>query len=127
MRILLIEDDELLGDSVKMGLRHYGYSVDWIKDSDAAQSALRSKEFDVVALNLGSPELSSLSLLQEFRSAGNSTPIIILTAHESDEDIQKALESGADDYLTKPFGIDELTARMRALKRRRPKGGGDNR
>ena len=118
MRLLLVEDDELLGDAVKTGLTQFGYIVDWLKDGEAARAALKSESFELIILDLGLPKLSGLSLLQHARHEGNSTPIIILTARESVEDRVKGLDSGADDYLIKPFDLNELSARIRALVRR---------
>jgi len=118
MRLLLIEDDELLGDGVKTGLSQNGYAVDWFKDGLAASQALRSESFDLVVLDLGLPKLSGLALLQQMREQGVDTPVLILTARETVEDRVKGLDSGADDYLTKPFDLDELCARLRALQRR---------
>lgn len=118
MRILLVEDDELLGDGLRTGLIQYGYTVDWLKDGITADQALRTENFDVVVLDLGLPKLIGITVLQNLRSRGQTTPVIILTARESVEDRVKGLDSGADDYLTKPFDLDELCARMRALQRR---------
>ncbi|MFO2630913.1 response regulator [Legionella pneumophila serogroup 1] len=118
MRLLLVEDDELLGDAVKAGLTQFGYVVDWLKDGEAARAALKSESFELIILDLGLPKLSGLSLLQNIRHDGNSTPVIILTARESIEDRVKGLDSGADDYLIKPFDLNELSARIRALVRR---------
>lgn len=118
MRLLLVEDDELLGDAVKAGLTQFGYVVDWLKDGEAARAALRSESFELIILDLGLPKLSGLALLQHIRQDGNATPVIILTARESVEDRVKGLDSGADDYLVKPFDLNELSARIRALVRR---------
>lgn len=118
MRLLLVEDDELLGDAVKTGLTQFGYVVDWLKDGEAARAALRSESFELIILDLGLPKLSGLNLLQSTRQEGNTTPVIILTARESVEDRVKGLDSGADDYLIKPFDLNELSARIRALARR---------
>ncbi len=118
MRILLVEDDELLGDGLRTGLVQYGYTVDWLKDGLAADQALRTENFDVVVLDLGLPKLTGITVLQQLRSRGQITPVLILTARESIEDRVRGLDSGADDYLTKPFDLDELCARMRALQRR---------
>src|SRR4029078_7364384 len=118
MRILLVEDDELLGDGLRTGLVQYGYTVDWLKDGIAADQALRTENFDVVVLDLGIPKLPGINVLQNLRGRGQTTPVIILTARESIEDRVKGLDSGADDYLIKPFDLDELCARMRALQRR---------
>lgn len=118
MRLLLVEDDELLGDAVKSGLTHFGYIVDWLKDGDAARAALKTESFELIILDLGLPKLSGMSLLQSIRFDGNATPVIILTARESVEDRIKGLDNGADDYLIKPFDLNELCARIRALVRR---------
>lgn len=118
MRLLLVEDDELLGDAVKAGLTQFGYVVDWLKDGEAARSAIKSESFELVILDLGLPKLSGLGFLQSIRQDGNNTPVIILTARESIEDRIKGLDSGADDYMTKPFDLSELSARVRALVRR---------
>lgn len=118
MRILLVEDDELLGDGLRTGLIQYGYTVDWLKDGMAADQALRTENFDVVVLDLGLPKLTGITVLQNLRSRGQVTPVIVLTARDAIEDRVKGLDSGADDYLTKPFDLDELCARMRALQRR---------
>jgi two-component system response regulator QseB len=118
MRILLVEDDELLGDAAKAGLSQYGYTVDWLKDGESAKLALKNESFDLVVLDLGLPKLSGLGLLRDVRASGNATPVIILTARDTVEDRVKGLDCGADDYLTKPFDMDELTARVRALIRR---------
>lgn len=118
MRLLLIEDDELLGDAVKTGLTQFGYVVDWLKDGESARTALRSESFELVILDLGLPKLSGLSLLKSIRQTGNTTPVIILTARESIEDRIEGLDAGADDYMFKPFDLNELSARIRALVRR---------
>lgn len=118
MRILLIEDDELLGDGIFNGLKQYHNTIDWLKDGLSAVCALKTEQFDVVVLDLGLPELDGLDVLTHIRRAGNSTPVLILTARETIEDRIKGLDSGADDYLTKPFDLTELYARLRALHRR---------
>ena len=118
MRLLLIEDDELLGDAVKTGLMQYDYIVDWLKDGESAKLALQSEHFDLIVLDLGLPKLSGLGLLQHIRQEGDKTPVIILTARETIEDRIRGLDSGADDYLVKPFDMNELYARIRALVRR---------
>lgn len=118
MRLLLIEDDELLGDAVKTGLTQFGYIVDWLKDGEAARSVLRSESFELILLDLGLPKLSGIHLLQSIRQEGNTTPVIILTAREAVESRVKGLDSGADDYIIKPFDLNELSARVRALVRR---------
>src|SRR4029078_4461162 len=94
MRILLVEDDELLGDGLRTGLVQYGYTVDWLKDGLAADQALRTESFDVVVLDLGLPKLLGINVLQNLRARGQSTPVLILTARESIEDRVKGLDSG---------------------------------
>jgi two-component system response regulator QseB len=118
MRILLVEDDELLGDGLRVGLVQYGYTVDWLKDGLSADNALKTENFDAVVLDLGLPKMAGINVLQNLRARGTATPVIILTARESIDDRVKGLDSGADDYLTKPFDLDELCARLRALQRR---------
>jgi two-component system response regulator QseB len=118
LRILLVEDDELLGDGLRSGLVQYGYAVDWLKDGASADQALKTETFDLVVLDLGLPKTSGINVLQNLRSRGLTLPVLILTARESIEDRIKGLDSGADDYLTKPFDLDELCARLRALQRR---------
>ncbi len=118
MRLLLIEDDELLGDAVKTGLAQFGYAVDWLKDGESAKTALQIESFELVILDLSLPKLAGLALLKHIRHAGNTTPVIILTARESVENRIEGLDAGADDYMTKPFDLNELSARIRALIRR---------
>lgn len=118
MRLLLVEDDELLGDAVKTGLTQFGYVVDWLRDGDSARAAIKLESFELIILDLGLPRLSGLNFLQSIRHAGNTTPVIILTARDTVEDRIKGLDSGADDYMTKPFDLNELSARVRALVRR---------
>ncbi len=120
MRVLLVEDDELLGDGICSGLKHYGHTVDWVKDGKSAQDAITSTQenFDIVVLDLGLPKMSGLDVLKNMRERNIVTPVVILTARETIDDRVKGLDAGADDYLTKPFDLDELCARMRALQRR---------
>ena len=118
MRLLIIEDDQQLGDALKTGLTQFGYIIDWLKDGESAKSAIKSENFELIILDLGLPKLSGLLLLQQIRQEGNQIPVIILTARESIEDRVKGLDSGADDYIIKPFDLDELSARGRALVRR---------
>ena len=118
MRVLLVEDDDLLGEGTRKGLVQDGYAVDWIKDGSHADQALRTEKFDLVVLDVGLPKFSGLTVLQNMRDRGDATPVLILTARESIEDRVKGLDSGADDYLTKPFDLPELLARLRALQRR---------
>lgn len=118
MRVLLVEDDEPLGNGIRTGLAQYGYTVDWLKDGQAALRFLKAETFDLIVLDLNLPKVSGLTVLQEMRSNGIATPVLILTARDSIEDRVKGLDSGADDYLTKPFDLGELSARIRALQRR---------
>ena len=118
MRLLLVEDDELLGDAVKTGLTQFGYIVDWLKNGDIAGNILKTESFDLIILDLSLPKVSGMTLLQTIRQSQNRTPVIILTARESIDDRIKGLDAGADDYITKPFDLNELGARVRALTRR---------
>lgn len=118
MRILLVEDDELLGDGIYRSLQQYKYTVDWIKNGEAAAQALRTEDFDLVILDWSLPRLSGLEVLKGARAKNIKTPIVILTARDSTEDRVTALDQGADDYITKPFELEELCARIRALLRR---------
>ena len=120
MRILLAEDDKSLGSLICNVLHKGGNIVDWVQDGQAAIEALINKtdSFDVVILDLGLPKVDGLSVLQKARKSGIHTPVMILTARDTIEDRVKGLDSGSDDYLTKPFDIDELNARLRALQRR---------
>jgi len=118
MRILLAEDDELLGNAVSEGLRIYGHIIDWVKDGISAEKAIKNEQFDAVVLDIGLPKLSGFMVLERIRSEGITTPILILTAREMIDDRVRGLDLGADDYLTKPFDLNELCARLRALQRR---------
>lgn len=118
MRILIVEDDPLLGPALKTGLAQDGYAADWAKTAAAAEHALRVEHFDVAILDLGLPGRDGLSLLQDLRAGGLALPVLILTARDSVADKVAGLDAGADDYLAKPFDLDELTARVRALARR---------
>ena len=118
MRVLIVEDDSLLGPGLQTGLRQDGYAADWVQDADAAEHALRLEHFDVMALDLGLPGRDGLALLRELRSKGVCIPVLILTARDAISDRVAGLDAGADDYLVKPFNLDELSARIRALARR---------
>lgn len=118
MRVLLVEDDELLGKGVRAGLAQEGYTVDWLKDGAAAELALLSEHFDLVVLDLGLPKRDGMEVLQNVRAKGIHVPVLILTAREGVEPRIKGLDSGADDYLEKPVDLTELFARLRALQRR---------
>lgn len=118
MRILLIEDDPLLGDGLTVGLRQSGFAVDWLRDGESADAALQSEHFDLLVLDLGLPKLSGMEVLQRARKRGNTLPILVLTARDATGDKIAGLDAGADDYLVKPIDLDELSARIRALLRR---------
>ncbi len=118
MRILLVEDDALLGEGIQTGLTQDGYTVDWLTDGKVAHQALQHEEFDLLVLDLNLPGLSGLDLLKALRSRESDMPVLILTARDTVSDRIAGLDCGADDYLVKPFDIDELSARMRALLRR---------
>ena len=118
MRILLVEDDRMLGDGVQAGLGAAGITVDWVRDGEAALAALAGEGFAAVLLDLGLPRRDGLSVLASLRSAGNAVPVMILTARDQISDKVRGLDLGADDYMVKPFDLDELAARLRALVRR---------
>ena len=118
MRILLVEDDALLGDGIRAGLRLADYAVDWVSDGDQAQRALLDHAYDACVLDLGLPKRDGLAVLRELRQRGSHLPVLILTARDSSSDKIAGLDSGADDYLVKPFDLAELQARLRALLRR---------
>jgi two-component system, OmpR family, response regulator QseB len=126
MRLLLVEDDRMIGDSLRQALKLEGHAVDWVYDLAAARASLGSERFDLVLLDLGLPltagaapqPASGLSLLNDLRSRGDATPVIVLTARDATSDRVAGLDAGADDYLVKPFELDELAARMRAVARR---------
>lgn len=118
MRILVVEDDPLLGDGIKAGLTQAGFAVDWVRDGIAAELALRTASHAAVVLDLGLPRMEGLEVLRRMRAAGNRTPVLVLTARDAVEDRIKGLDGGADDYVLKPFDLHELAARLRALIRR---------
>lgn len=118
MRILVVEDDALLGDAMQVGLRGLGFAVDWLRDGVAAEAALRSEAFSAVVLDLGLPRLAGLELLRTIRARGDRTPVIVVTARDALDDRVRGLDGGADDYVVKPVAIAELAARLRALVRR---------
>lgn len=118
MRILVVEDDPLLGRGTQAGLEQAGFAADWVRDGLAADAALAATRFHAVVLDLGLPRLSGLELLARLRAKADRTPVLILTARDALEDRVKGLDAGADDYLVKPFRLEELAARLRALVRR---------
>lgn len=118
MRILLVEDDAMLGSAVADGLRLHGYAVDWARDGRAAEVALMPESHGIVLLDLGLPFKSGLEVLKSWRERRLDTPVLILTARDEINDRIKGLDAGADDYVIKPFDLDEILARIRALLRR---------
>ncbi|HOL36967.1 MAG TPA: response regulator transcription factor [Rubrivivax sp.] len=118
MRILLVEDDTMIGESLREALRAQGLAADWVRDGRAADAALASERFDAVLLDLGLPQRSGLDVLRALRARGNATPVIVVTARDALADKVAGLDAGADDYLLKPFELDELLARLRAVVRR---------
>ena len=118
MRILLVEDDDLIGSAVERALKDDGHAVDWVRDGESALSSIYLEAYALVLLDLGLPIKDGLEVLETLRKAKKIMPVIILTARDSIEDRIKGLDLGADDYLVKPFSIDELHARIRAVVRR---------
>jgi two-component system response regulator QseB len=118
MRLLLVEDDPMIGASVQKGLRQDGFVVDWVHDGHAAELAVANAVYDLLLLDLGLPKKNGLDVLTALRRRGNATPVLVLTARDAVADRVKGLDTGADDYLVKPFDLDELAARIRALLRR---------
>ena len=109
----------MIGEAIRTGLKREGFAVDWVRDGEAAETALRSEPFDVLLLDLGLPRKSGLAVLTGLRARGDALPVIILTARDAVSDRVQGLDAGADDYLVKPFDLDELAARIRALLRRK--------
>jgi DNA-binding response OmpR family regulator len=118
MRLLLIEDDPMIGDSIAEGLRAERYALDWVRDGHAAQLALGAGVYDLVLLDLGLPGRDGIDVLRHYRIGGGTAPVLILTARDSTANRVQGLDAGADDYLVKPFDLEELFARARALLRR---------
>lgn len=118
MRILLVEDDQLLGESLRRALTLAEYACDWVKDGEQVLTILKSTEFDLLLMDVGLPGRSGIDVLREVRAKQIQIPILLLTARDNVEDKVNGLDSGADDYLTKPFDLDELHARIRVLLRR---------
>lgn len=118
MKIILAEDDVLLGNGVRTGLIQEGFNVDWVESGRQALAALASGEYDLMILDLGLPELDGIDVLKSLRGQNNDIPVLILTARDTLADRVSGLDTGADDYLVKPFDLDELFARIRALLRR---------
>jgi two-component system OmpR family response regulator len=118
MRVLLVEDDAMLGAAVVQALHDASYAVDWVQDGTTASAALERHEFELILLDLGLPNLDGLDVLRRLRSRGDSTPVLVLTARDTVDQRIEGLDVGADDYLGKPFAVGELLARLRALMRR---------
>ena len=118
MRTLLVEDDPLLGDGIRAGLKQAGYAVDWVQDGSTAKLSLESGDYSLMVLDLGLPKLSGMAILNWLRGSGRTLPVLVLTARDTVADRVAGLDAGADDYLIKPFDLDELIARLRALSRR---------
>ena len=118
MRVLLVEDDPMIGDSLRKGLRMEGFTVDWVQDGRSAELAVETTHYALVLLDLGLPKKDGLSVLRGWRERGSTVPVLILTARDAVPDRVAGLDGGADDYLVKPFDLTELLARMRALLRR---------
>lgn len=118
MRILIAEDDRLLGEGLKTSLSLAGYAADWVMDGEEALLALKTEHYALLVLDLGLPRRSGLAVLEQLRAKGDALPVLILTARDTPQDRVRGLDAGADDYLIKPFDLDELLARLRALLRR---------
>jgi DNA-binding response OmpR family regulator len=118
MRVLVVEDDRMIAQGLQTALRQDGYAVDWMGDGRAAEAALQNARFDLVLLDLGLPQRDGLSVLRDLRRRGDATPVIILTARDDTQDRIDGLDAGADDYIVKPFDLDEVAARMRSVLRR---------
>jgi DNA-binding response OmpR family regulator len=118
MRVLLVEDDRMIAQGLRTALRQDGYTVDWTADGKGATAALHASQFDLVLLDLGLPERDGIEVLREYRQRGDATPVIILTARDEVQDRIAGLDAGADDYIVKPFDLEEVMARMRSVLRR---------
>jgi two-component system response regulator QseB len=119
MRLLLAEDDVMIGQAVRSGLRREAFAVDWVRDGAAAEEALAAGTYDILLLDLGLPRKEGLSVLHDIRGRGSMLPVVVLTARDGVSDRVAGLDAGADDYVVKPFDLDELAARIRAVLRRR--------
>ncbi len=118
MRLLLVEDDNMIGEAVRAGLRQEGFTVDWVRDAEQGDVALRTEPYALLLLDLGLPRKNGLAWLRELRRRGEATPVLVITARDAVADRIAGLDGGADDYLVKPFDLDELAARVRAVLRR---------
>jgi len=119
MRLLLVEDDPMIGEAARQGLRQEGHTVDWVRDGREAEAAVAGAPYDAVLLDLGLPRRDGLAILKSWRTRGVEVPVLIITARDAVSDRVGGLDAGADDYLVKPFDLDELSARVRAVARRR--------
>ncbi len=119
MRLLLVEDDAMIGAAAREGLRQEGHAVDWVRDGAQAELAVANGVYDLVLLDLGLPRRDGLTVLRSLRAKGDDVPVLVLTARDAVADRVAGLDAGADDYLVKPFDLDELAARVRAVLRRR--------
>lgn len=118
MRVLLVEDDRMIGAAVQQALRDASYGVDWVADGEAALTSLACEEYEMVLLDLGLPRRDGMAVLRAIRAGGNRVPVLLVTARDATEDLVAGLDEGADDYVAKPFQMSELLARMRAVTRR---------
>jgi two-component system, OmpR family, response regulator len=118
MRLLLVEDDAMIGEAVLDVLRAEHYAVDWVRDGEMADAALRAETYDLVLLDLGLPKRDGLDVLRSLRARHQVVPVLVATARDAIGDRVAGLDAGADDYVVKPFDTDELLARIRALIRR---------
>ena len=118
MRLLLVEDDSMIGETVLELLRAEHYAVDWVRDGDAADGALRAQHYDLVVLDLGLPRRDGLQVMRNLRGRKDATPVLVATARDAVAQRIEGLDAGADDYVLKPYDLDELLARIRALLRR---------
>ena len=118
MRILLVEDDPMIGDAVSVALKDAAYAVDWVHDGETAGQVLQDGDHQAVLLDLGLPKRHGLEVLRRLRQGGSRIPVIVITARDAVEDRVAGLDLGADDYLVKPFDLNELLARLRAVARR---------
>src|SRR5215207_306854 len=118
MRLLLAEDDAMIGEAVRAGLRRQGFAVDWVRDGVAAEQALAAAPYEACVLDLGLPRKEGLAVLRALRNRGAALPVLVLTARDAVTDRVEGLDAGADDYLIKPFDFAELVARLRAIMRR---------
>lgn len=126
MRVLLVEDDPMIGNVVQQALRDASYAVDWVRDGRTALTTLDAVGYDLVLLDLGLPQMDGMAVLAAMRRAQLDIPVLVLTARDATEDRVAGLDSGADDYLVKPFVMSELLARMRAVTRRKGSMAGPN-